>query len=183
MLTPAYRRLLCNAIIQQYFNYECFSWFPILKKNLKLKLQKDQSKWIRFSLNLPPRSHIDPSHFRKINWLPFGAKQNTVLRLPFLRTGMELYQDIFMKCFSLHCAGMVQDHRRHWTYLCGKKNTGHKSISFLGPKIWSKIGPSIKNVRISFSLLCMLLGKNFYFIYKANSTSSYYHILMIGIFI
>ena len=28
-----------------------------------------------------------------------------------------------------------------------KTNTGQKSLSFLGPKIWSKIGPSIKNVR------------------------------------
>ena len=41
------------------------------KKNLKLKLQKAQNKCIRFCLNLPPRCHIDPSHFRKINWIPF----------------------------------------------------------------------------------------------------------------
>ena len=32
-----------------------------------------------------------------------------------------------------------------------KTNTGQKSLSFLGPKIWSKIGPSIKNVRTSSS--------------------------------
>ena len=68
-LTVAYRRLLCNALIQPHFDYECFSWFPTLKTNLKLKVQKAQNKSIRFCLNLPPRSHIDPSHFRKINWL------------------------------------------------------------------------------------------------------------------
>ena len=28
-----------------------------------------------------------------------------------------------------------------------KTKTGQKSLSFLRPKIWSKIGPSIKNVR------------------------------------
>ena len=39
-LTPAYRRLLCNALIQPHFDYGCSSWFPLLKKNLKLKLQK-----------------------------------------------------------------------------------------------------------------------------------------------
>ena len=39
-LTPAYRRLLCNALIQPHFDYGYFSWFPLLKKNLKLKLQK-----------------------------------------------------------------------------------------------------------------------------------------------
>ena len=73
-LTPAYRRLLCNALIQPHFDYGCSSWFPLLKTNLKLKLQKAQNKCIRFCLNLPPRSHIDPSHFRKINWLPFSDR-------------------------------------------------------------------------------------------------------------
>ena len=72
-LTPVYRRLLCNALIQPHFDYECSSWFPLLKKNLKLKLQKAQNKCICFCLNLPPRSHINPSHFRKINWLPVSA--------------------------------------------------------------------------------------------------------------
>ena len=43
-----------------------FLWV-FLKKNLKLKLQKAQNKCIHFCLNLPPRSHIDPFHFGKIN--------------------------------------------------------------------------------------------------------------------
>ena len=73
-LTPAYRRLLCNASIQPHFDYGCYSWFPLLKKSLKLKLQNFQNKCIRFSLNLAPRSDIDPSHFRKINWLPVSDR-------------------------------------------------------------------------------------------------------------
>ena len=68
--TLAYKRLLSNALIQPHFNYGCSSWFPLLKKKLKLKLQKVQNKCIRFCLNLPRRSHIDPFHYRKINWLP-----------------------------------------------------------------------------------------------------------------
>ena len=39
--------------------------FHILKKNLKLNLRKAQNKCIRFYLNLRPRTHIDPSHFKK----------------------------------------------------------------------------------------------------------------------
>ena len=66
----AYKKLLCNALIHPHFDYKCSSWFPLLKKKLKVKLQKPQSKCIRFCLNFPPRSHIDPSDFRKINWLP-----------------------------------------------------------------------------------------------------------------
>ena len=52
--TPAYRRLLCNALIQPHFDYGCSSWFPLLRTNLKLKLQKAQNKCNRFCLNLPP---------------------------------------------------------------------------------------------------------------------------------
>ena len=64
-----YRRLLCNALIQSHFDCGCSSCFPLLKTNIKLKLQKAQNKCIRFCLNIPLRSHIDPSHFIKINWL------------------------------------------------------------------------------------------------------------------
>ena len=46
-----------------------------------------------------------------------------------------------------------------------KTNTGQKRLSFLGPKIWSKIKPSIKNVKHCL-LLCMLLWKIFSFICK-----------------
>ena len=51
---PAYSRLLilCNALIQPDFDYGCSSCFPLLKKNLQLKLQKGQNKCIRFCLNL-----------------------------------------------------------------------------------------------------------------------------------
>ena len=68
--TVAFRKLLCNALIQPYFYYGCSSWFPLLKKVLKIKLKKARNKIIRFCLNLPRRSRIDSSHFRKLNWLP-----------------------------------------------------------------------------------------------------------------
>ena len=41
-----------------------------------------------------------------------------------------------------------------------KTNTGQKSLSFLGPKKWSKIGPSINNVRASFSFIMHAVKKN-----------------------
>ena len=73
-LTPAYRRLLCNALVQPHFDYGSSSWFLLFKKNLKQKLQKAQNKCIRFCLSLPPRSHINLSHFRKGNWLPVSDR-------------------------------------------------------------------------------------------------------------
>ena len=64
------RRLLCNALLQSHFDYGCTSWYPLLSKVLKTKLQIAQNKCIHFCLELLPRGHISPSHFRKINWLP-----------------------------------------------------------------------------------------------------------------
>ena len=39
-LTPMFGGLLCNALMQPHFDYGCSSWFPLLKKKLKIKLQK-----------------------------------------------------------------------------------------------------------------------------------------------
>ena len=69
-LSCAYRKLLCNVLIQPQLDYGSSSSFPHLKKNLKRTHQKANKKYIRFCLNFPPRSHIDPSHFRTINWVP-----------------------------------------------------------------------------------------------------------------
>ena len=67
-------RLLCNALIQPYFDYECTSWYPLVSKLLKTKLKIVQNKCIRFCFKLPLRGHINPSYFRKINWLPVESR-------------------------------------------------------------------------------------------------------------
>ena len=41
---------------------------------MKTKLPIAQNKYIRFCLELPSRVHINPSHFRKINWLPVESR-------------------------------------------------------------------------------------------------------------
>ena len=46
------RRLLCNALIQRHFDYGCPSWYPLLSKALKAKLQLAQNKCIHFCLEL-----------------------------------------------------------------------------------------------------------------------------------
>ena len=36
-LTPALRRLLCNALIQPHFDYACSTWYPNLTKSKENK--------------------------------------------------------------------------------------------------------------------------------------------------
>ena len=111
------------------------------------------------------------------NKLVSGQRQ---IRIPSLSTGMELYQDIFMKCLSLHSADIAQDHRWHWTYLCRKQIQDKKAYPSQGQKYGPKSALVSKMLEHRL-LLCMLLRKIFYFICKTNS--SYYHLLMIDIII
>ena len=149
-LTPAYRRLLCNALIQPHFDYGCSSWFPLLKKNLKLKLQKAQNKCIRFCLNLPPRSHIDPSHFRKINWLPVSDRVKHCIVNTVFKHWNGIVAGYIHEMFKLSLCRYSTRLQMALEIPLKKTNTGQIDLSFSGRKLWSKIGPSIKNVRTSF---------------------------------
>ena len=61
----------------------------LLSKALKTKFQIAQNKYIRFCLELPPRGHINPSHFRKINWLPVERRLDTESRVDLLNNERE----------------------------------------------------------------------------------------------
>ena len=57
--TKELRRMLCNALIQPHFDYECPAWYPNLnKKKTKKKIQIMQNKCIRFCLKLDKMHHI-----------------------------------------------------------------------------------------------------------------------------
>ena len=152
-LTPAYRRLLCDALIQPHFDYGCSSWFPLLKRDLKLKLQKAQNKCIRFCLNLPPRSHINPSHFRKINQLPVSDRVEYCIANTVFQYWNGIVPGYINEIFRPSLCRYSTRLQMALDIPLRKTNKGQKSLSFLGPKIWSKIDPSIKNVGTSSSFM------------------------------
>ena len=129
-----------------------FLWV-FLKKNLKLKLQKAQNKCIHFCLNLPPRSHIDPSHFRKINWLPVSDRVEYCIANTVFKYWNRIVPGYILEMFKPSLCRYSTRSQMALDIPLRKTNTGQKSLSFLGPKIWSKIGPSIKNVRTSSSFM------------------------------
>ena len=69
-LTPALRRLLCNALIKPHFDYACSAWYPNLTKKLKHRIQTTQNKCICFCLQLDKLKHISQEEFECLNWLP-----------------------------------------------------------------------------------------------------------------
>ena len=146
-LTPAYRRLLCNALIQPHFDYGCSSWFPLFLKKLKPKLQKAQNKCFRFCLNLPPRSHINPCYCRKINWFPVSDRVEYCIANTVFKYWNGIVPGYIHEMFKPSFCRYSARSQMALDIPLWKTNTGEKSLYFLGPKIWSKIGPSIKIIR------------------------------------
>ena len=66
-LTPALRRLLCNALIQPHFDYACSAWYPNLTKKLKHRIQTTQNKCMSFCLQLDKLKHICDKKFERLN--------------------------------------------------------------------------------------------------------------------
>ena len=103
-LNPACKRLLCNDLIQPLFDDGCTSWYPLLSKAFKKRLQIAQNKCIRYCLDLPPRTHISAIHFNKINCLPVEHRvelctATTVFKFWNQRTP-SYFKDIFTPCFN-----------------------------------------------------------------------------------
>ena len=67
-LTPALRRLLCNALIQPHFDYACSVWYPNLTKKLKHRIQTTQNKYMCFCLQLDKLKHRSHREFEHLNW-------------------------------------------------------------------------------------------------------------------
>ena len=128
-LTPAYKRLLCNSLIQPHFDYGCSSWFPILKKKLKVKLQKAPNKYI-YTYLLKFISQISHGsialHKKK---LASGWQQS---RIPYWEYSFKYWNGFKLRyiheCLSLNSSNIAKVQRWSWTYLCGKQIHGKKLI-------------------------------------------------------
>ena len=68
-LNKPLRGLLCNAMIQLFFDYACPAWYPSLTKDLQKRLQVSQNNFVRFCLPLDEKTRIGVSEFKEINWL------------------------------------------------------------------------------------------------------------------
>ena len=61
------RRLLCNAMIQSFFDYAYNAWYPNINKKFTMRLQAARNKCKRFCLKLNGRSRIKSKDFKKTN--------------------------------------------------------------------------------------------------------------------
>ena len=57
-LHPKLRRLLCNSFNQPHFDYAFITWYILVSKKIKKKIQVTQKKCVHFCLKLNSRHHI-----------------------------------------------------------------------------------------------------------------------------
>ena len=68
-LNKPLRRLLCNAMIQPFFDYACPAWYHSLRKDLQKRLHVSQNNRVKFCLQLDKKTRIGVAEFREINCL------------------------------------------------------------------------------------------------------------------
>ena len=146
-LNPAWKRLLCNPLIQPLFDYGCTSWYPLLSKAFKKRFQIAQNKCIRYCLDLPPRSHISAIHFNKINWFPLEHRVELCIATTVFKFWNQVtpsyFEDNFTPSFNKYNTRL----QMALDMPLRKTTIGQKSISFLGPKIWTKTNNSLNAVK------------------------------------
>ena len=145
-LSPALRRLLCNAIIQPHFDYACLAWFPNLNLALKKRLQTAQNRCIRFCLQLGNRDHVGLKEFEKMNWLNINDRFEqcvSVSVFKYFNNESPVYiSEIFCPARS---RGMsTRNSFQKLTQSLRKASQGQKCLSYIGPSVWNKLPENIK---------------------------------------
>ena len=145
-LSPALRRLLCNAIIQPHFDYACSAWFPNLNLALKKKLQTAQNRCVRFCLQLGNRDHVGNKEFEKMNWLNINDRFEQCVStsvFKFFSNNSPLYiSEIF--CPAGKKGVSTRNSFQRLTQPLRKTSQGQKCLSYIGPSVWNKLPENIK---------------------------------------
>ena len=140
------RRLLCNAMIQPFFDYACNAWYPNLNAGLKKRLQTAQNKCIRFCLKLGDRTSIKINEFEKLNWLPIQERVNQCTLSCVYKFQTKDAPDYMNELFShAEYNGIPTRHSYQKLKLPRRKtNQGLRALSYIGPSLWNNLDNSLK---------------------------------------
>ena len=145
-LDKSLRRLLCNAMIQPFFDYACSSWYSNLNKSIKDRLQSAQNKCIKFCLKIGYRTSVKAQDFETIDWLNVHDRFLQVVASSvykfFHNNGPDYMDEIY---YPADQEGM----RTRFSYqklVIPRKKTkmGMESLSYIAPSFWNTLPTSLK---------------------------------------
>ena len=140
------RRLLCNAMIQPFFDYACSAWYPNLNKSIQDRLQSAQNKCIKFCLKIGQRTSVKKKDFEAINWLNVHDRflqviASTVFR--FFKNCIPEYMDEIY--FPADQEGMSTRFSYQKLQIPRRKTKmGMKSLSYMAPSFWNTLPKPLK---------------------------------------
>ena len=145
-LSPALRRMLCNALIQPHLDYACLVWYSKLTQALKNKIQVMQNKCLRFCLQLRPLDHIGQREFQKLNWLNISDRFTQCLCSAVFNFIKEKSPKYMSEIFHIATQNNIGTRfsKLKLRIPFRKSNMGQNTLSFLGPQQWNKLPNEIK---------------------------------------
>ena len=150
-LNKSLRRLLCNALIQPFFNYDCGAWYANRNQSLKNSLQARQHKCIKFCFEIGDKTSVQVKDFEDINWLNVDDRLNQI----FLSCCSSNVFKFFTNCSPSYLEEVYfPAHQESISTRCSyqklkipkrKTNMGLKSLSYIGPSFWNKLPSFLKH--------------------------------------
>ena len=174
-LNPKLRRLLRNWLIQRHFDYPRVSWYPLVSKKIRKKMQATRNKYIRFSLKLNSQHRIEVKEFKEINWLLIKERVEqrvaTIVFKYWKRTSPFYVNELFVPSRNIYKTRL----NMALEMPLRKSNLGQKSMSFMAPSIWKKLSNDLKilNTATSFTHRKLVLKK--LELLQHNFNHNFYH--------
>ena len=145
-LNKPLRILLCDAMIQPFFDYGCSAWYPSLRKDLQKRLQVSQNNCVSFCLQLEKKTGIRAVEFKEISWLNINDRFSQCI----LSSIFKFFNSEWPECFNeiyFPAEPSKINTRSSFQRLkqpLRKWNKGLNSASYGGPSLWSKLPIEIK---------------------------------------
>ena len=117
-LTPALRRLLCNALIQPHFDYASSAWYPKLTQKMKNKIQITQYKCVRYCLQLDKMTNISKNEFEPPNWLPVKDRFNQSINSIVLKFYTKQCPNYLNEVYELASPNYLRTRNRYLKLTC-----------------------------------------------------------------
>ena len=143
------RQLLCNALIQSYFDYACSAWYPNSTKKLKNRIQTSQNKCKRFCLQLDKMKHISHKYFKTLNWLHVTERFNQCFNSIAFRYINDQCPNYVNEVFQTAPENNIQTRGSFLKlkFPFHKTNAGQMALSYIGPTIWRKTHDTLKQTK------------------------------------
>lgn len=108
---------------------------------------------IRFALQLPPRTHLNSSHFENVGWLPIELRVEQIRLNHMHKVYNKTAPQYLIENFRL-----VKEHHFYITrssvsnfILPGVNSAGRNSSYYTGAKSWNSLPNDIKNIEPNLS--------------------------------